>query len=534
MTRTPLIQPRPTVRIVSQRLTLLSACLLVVAGPACRPHGDQISSDESTVTVLYIGDERILGPYWEMPAQFLMFLPLVTLDQSGQMQPRLAQRWEHSSDYREWTFHLQQDVRWHDGIPVTAHDIKFSLELFAHPDVLFGGAGQGIKSITVPDDSTLRITYTQPTDARDTWMVYYPRHLLKDLEPKEFFRWEFWTHPVGNGPYRYVRHVPKTMIALEANPDFYKGRAKIDGVVLKFGGSSALTELLSGNVDAITSVSRAAIPKLAGDPRFRVYDHGYPSGWLYAIYWNHGHPLFRDATVRRALTLAINRRELAQVLNLPENVPIFDVIFTNQQFLQRKLGQPLPYDPVRAKKLLEEAGWHDGDGDGIRERAEEKFRFTAMVPGRELDVVGMQKAAIYVQAQLRKIGVSMEVQPLDSTVLRPRLWAGDFEAAFHRFWNATTGHLSLFGEKSSIGYSNPKVIELLKAAQITMDPDAKGQIYRELMDIFREDMPLTFLFPQIQTFVAHRRLRGLHSPYWGGTLRHMEDLWLEDEEEEPE
>ncbi len=274
------MRPEPTVRIVSQRLTLLCACLLVVAGPACRRPDDQASSDESAVTVLYIGDERILGPYWSVPAQFLMFLPLVTQDQSGQVQPRLAQRWQHSNDYREWTFHLQRDVRWHDGIPVTAHDIKFSMELFAHPDVLFADAGHGIKSITVPDDSTLRITYTRPTHALNTWAVYYPRHLLKDLEPKEFYGWEFWTHPVGNGPYRYVRHVPKTMIELEANLDFYKGRAKIDRVVLKFGGGTALTELLSGNVDAITSVNRADIPKLAGDPRFRVYDHGYPSTWL--------------------------------------------------------------------------------------------------------------------------------------------------------------------------------------------------------------------------------------------------------------
>ncbi len=209
-----------------------------------------------------------------------MFLPLVTRDQSGQVQPRLAQRWQHSNDYREWTFHLRQDVRWHDGIPVTAHDIKFTLELFAHPDVLYDGIWRGIKSITVPDDWTLRITYTRPTDALYTWTVYYPRHLLKDLEPKEFYDWEFWTHPVGNGPYRYVRHVPKTMIELEANPDFYKGKAKIDRVVLKFGGGTALTELLSGNVDAITSVNRANISKLAGDPRFRVYDHGYPSTWL--------------------------------------------------------------------------------------------------------------------------------------------------------------------------------------------------------------------------------------------------------------
>ena len=244
---------------------------------------------------------------------------------------------------------------------------------------------------------------------------------------------------------------------------------------------------------------------------------------------NHRHPLFHEATVRRALTLVINRRELAQVLNFPEDVPLFDVIFTERQFRQRQLGQTLPYDLKRAAQLLDAAGWHDQDGDGIRDRAGEEFRFTALVPGQELGVVGMRTAAIYVQEQLRKVGLRMEVQPLDPNVIRPRLRAGDFEAVFHRLYNMTSGHLRLFGEKSPIGYINPTVIELLETAEITMELDARDQIYRDLMEIFREDMPLTFLFPQIDTFIAHRRLQGLRNPHWGGTLQHMEDLWLEDE-----
>ncbi|MFQ5902764.1 MAG: ABC transporter substrate-binding protein, partial [Candidatus Binatia bacterium] len=212
------------------------------------------------------------------------------------------------------------------------------------------------------------------------------------------------------------------------------------------------------------------------------------------------------------------------------DVLIFDVIFTKSQFRQQTIPEPLPYDPEEAKRLLDAAGWRDQDGDGVRTRAGEEFRFNALVPGREIDVVGMQKAAIYVQEQLRRVGVRMEVQPLSPGVVRPRLRTGDFEAVFHRFFNETSGHLRTFGENSPLGYSNPRLIALLETAKITIDPDARDQLYQDIMKIFQEDMPLTFLFPQIQTFIAHRRLRGLQNPFWGGDLRHIEDLWLEDED----
>ena len=73
------------------------------------------------------------------------------------------------------------------------------------------------------------------------WTIFLPRHLLEDLDPGAFYDWDFWTHPVGNGPYRYVRHVPKTMIAFEANPDYFLGQPKIERVVLKFGDGQWLT-----------------------------------------------------------------------------------------------------------------------------------------------------------------------------------------------------------------------------------------------------------------------------------------------------
>ena len=229
----------------------IAAIVSAVAVAGCHGPGDAEEASAATFTVLYNADERLFGPYWSVEAWFLMFLPLATWDESGEVVGRLARSWEHSRDYRTWTFHLRPDVRWHDGVPVTAHDVKWSIELAGNPEVLYDDPWHDVDSIRVRNDTTLTIFYGRPKDARNTWMVYWPRHLLEGLDPAQFYQWDFWIQPVGDGPYRYVRHVPKTMVELEANAEFYAGKPAIDRVVIKFGGDNGITELLSGNVDAI-------------------------------------------------------------------------------------------------------------------------------------------------------------------------------------------------------------------------------------------------------------------------------------------
>ncbi|MFQ5739636.1 MAG: ABC transporter substrate-binding protein [Acidobacteriota bacterium] len=444
----------------SHALMLACLCLIGLVGLECGRGTSRTGAEQSTIVVLQPGDERALGPYWDMSGQFLVFLPLAVRDEEGELKGKLAQRWEHSADYRQWTYYLRRDVRWHDGVPVTAHDVKFTMELFTDPRVLVLSPDV-FKSITVFDDYTLRVVYARPGFSVDDWDTYYPKHLLAHLDPGKFRSWEFWKHPIGDGPYRYLRHVAQTMIELEANPDYYRGKPRIERVILKFGGSRALIELLSGNVDAVSFFNRVEVPKLARDPRFQVYHETGP-GWLLAIYWNHHNPLFGDPSVRRALTLAINRRELTQVLNYPEDTPIFDVIFTGRQFRRGELPPPLPYDAQRARGLLKDAGWLDTDGDGVLEREGKEFRFTAIVPaGGGYEGNALTQSAVYVQERLRKVGIRMEVSALEAYIVRQRAREGEFEAAFTQFFNRTKGHLLWFGERSPIGYHNPTVSELL-------------------------------------------------------------------------
>jgi len=536
---------RQTLRGRRSNRSVLAVCICFVAltNVQCGTDvgGNETEAEEAsgtTFTVLYDADERIFGPYWSVDAWFLMFLPLATWDESGEAIGRLVRSWEHSRDYRTWIFHLRPDVRWHDGVPVTAHDVKWSIELAGNPDVLYDDPWHDVDSIRVRNDTTLTIFYGRPKDARNTWMVYWPRHLLEGLDPAQFYQWKFWIQPVGDGPYRYVRHVPKTMVELEANAEFYAGKPAIDRVVIKFGGDNGITELLSGNVDAIAWANPADVPKLAADPRFRVYHQIGPGiPWLQALFWNVRSPLFGDRRVRRALTHAIDRRELLGVLNLPEDLRLTDVLFTGRQYHRGELPPPLGYDPEKARAMLREAGWLDGDGDGVLERAGESLRFTALAPQGAAG-----HAAIYVQAALRKVGVHMEIQTLDMNVLRGRVQGGEFEAVFFPYWNSVDGQIRWLApgldsgdgtqqerRSAGIGYDNPEVARLLASVRETADPDQVDSIYRDLAPLIRRDLPITFLYPEVTTYVVHRRVRGLESPFHADPIQFMEQLWIEDE-----
>ncbi len=503
-------------------LIILFVGIMIFLSSTCVQKNGKQSSVESKITLLSIGDERILGPYYFSYPRFLVFLPLVEYSQP-EPKPALAEQWKHSPDYRIWTFYLRRGVKWHDGVAVTAHDIKFTVDLM--DQILQAKQMLGIVSCEVIDDFTLTLTYKKPSIfALDWWNVYWPKHLLEDLDPKEFWKWEFWKQPVGNGPYRYVRHVPKTMIELEANQDYYRGKPKIQKVILKFGGGTPLTELLSGNVDVIEA-SLSDVPKLNNDPRFHVY---YKRSWYVGtIFWNHRHSLFNESSIRRALTLAINRRELARLFYYPEDISLFDGISTTFQHLNDDLPEPLPYDTHRAEQLLEEAGWYDRDGNGVREKGNQEFRFTAIIDktiGLDLD-----KAAIFVQDQLKRVGIRMEIQELGGT-LNKRFGSGDFEAVFGKFQNSSTslgGHLGILGENSPMGYENAEMIRLLKQAKNEPDLEKSKLIFQKIMPLYTADIPMTILFPELSVLIAHKKIRGLEE-YWDPTW-FMEYLWIEEE-----
>ena len=510
-------------------LTIVGA-MLPAALSACRTSDlDRQAGEISTVTVAYCCGEEALNPIHDMDAKKLVFLSLMKRDSLGNLVGRLATSWEPSADYREWTYRLRSDVRWHDGVPFTARDVEFTIALmdtFWDPDY---GSG-AFEAVTVDDDSTITLRSGHGRRLYQTNMVFYPKHLLEGRDPERLGEWDFWAQPIGNGPYRYVRAVPETMMEFEANPNFYAGSPAIDRVILKFSGGATIADLLSGQVDVSSDIPPADRATVAADPRFRFYYQTW-GGSQQAIYWKNDHVLFSDPRVRRALSLAIDRRELLRALNIPDDIPIIDGPITPNQWITMQLPQPLPYDLEQARALLDEAGWHVLDGDGIREKDGRPFRFTALVRTvSEEDSPGNLTAGVYVQSQLRKLGVEMTLQALDPGVVMPRLESGEFEAVFSWFRSYETPWLQRFGLGlgEPIGYRNPRLLELIDRASRTWVPAEEDSLYGEIAEIFRTDVPVTFLHPGIGLTVAHERLRGLSSPWRVDPVAHMDELWIEE------
>ena len=520
-------QRQAVLAAIARREWLLQMVALTATG--CGRATGRASSHDSTLTIAYWGEQHALSPYEDDSAKFLMFLPLVGLDAKGDLRGRLADRWELSADYHEWTYHLRRGVRWHDGTPVTAHDIKFTADLFTADPLWHNGNDNSFplgESVTVIDDSTVRIRYPGDPGDDPTYAVYLPKHLLEGLDAAHWADWDFWKHPVGNGPFRFVRFSPQTMMELEANPDFYAGKPRIERVVLQFGGRG-LTNLLAGTVDLIPGVlPNTDILTVAADERFRVYS-GYPGFFgvsFGSILWKGDHPLFRDRRVRQALTLAINRQELLGVLNYPRDTPIVDAPYQLDRLRRGDLPAPLPYDPAQAALLLEQVGWRLGAADGIRRREGRPFQFTMLIRANQEE----SPAAVYVQNQLRRVGVQMDIQALDSGVVRARRNGGNFEAelTFHSFGPSQLR--AYFAPNSRVGYPNAKLVELADRLSVTAEPQALDRIRRDIAQIFRTDLPMTFLFPYEAATFAHRRLRGLNSPWRVDPFSIMEELWIEE------
>jgi peptide/nickel transport system substrate-binding protein len=454
-----------------------------------------------------------------MPAKFLVFMPLVAWNRDGELEGRLAERWEHSPDFRTWTVRLRDGVRWHDGAPVTARDVKFTLDLVKNPDVLLAMSNYAVK---VLDDRTFSIAY-EGQDVFDEGVLdddfcCWPKHLLEKLDPKQINNWDFWKHPVGCGPYRHVRTVPATMMEFEASSDYVFGRPKIERVILKFGGRDAsVPELLSGNVDAVCAPPRSDIPNISRNRRFLVHQNWGGNGSL-AIYWNVRHPFFQDAAVRRALTYAINRPELLQVLNLPADARPVDFLRTYRQVRREDFTAPNPYDPDLARRLLDEAGW-GWSRKGLRERGGKEFRFKVLAG------VGNLPSAVYVQDQLKRAGIRMDIVTVSGGAGSSRFRNGEFEAIF---WECFDGDLEM--DLKRIGYDNPSFFGLFHTMRSIFDPVEKERAHAELTRIFSADVPFTFLSPLMSTTIANRRIRGLEgSPYRGDLTQCMGELWLEEQ-----
>jgi ABC-type transport system substrate-binding protein len=311
------------------------------------------------------------------------------------------------------------------------------------------------------------------------------------------------------------------MMEFAANPDYFRGKPQIARVILKFGSPvTAVPELLSRNVDAVCYPPRKDLFNVSRNQSFRVHQHFVSVGR--GIFWNLRHRFFQDRATRQALTHAINRIELLQVLNLPNDTNPIDYLPTEQQARNGNFPAANPHSPETAHRLLDTAGWKLSPGMRLRKRAGEPFCFKALVLST---LQGALDSAVYVQDQLKRMGIRMNiVTHSDDSLVSSRIRSGEFEAVI-----AGLGTFGLESFLRSTGYDNPVFFALLDRVRTVFDPEERKQIQSELTQIFRTDVPVTFLFPFAVTTITDARIRGLDdSPYRGDLTQCMDELWLEE------
>jgi peptide/nickel transport system substrate-binding protein len=439
----------------------------------------------------------------------VLFVPLVGLDSTLAYGPALARSWEMHGDTAV-TFRLRDDVRWHDGERTSAYDVAFTFERLKDPATAFPNpeAFDRWRAVAVIDSATLRFQLAPPlVDPLAGWaqIAVMPRHLLDTIPAAQMANAAFNRSPVGNGPFRFVSGRENDRWVFEANDDFpadLGGRPTIDRLVWRVVPENAaqVAELRTGAAHMILSARAEQLAELDPLPEFRALQK--PSRRYVAIAWNARRAPFDDARVRHALSLAIDRAEMLDVLRGGfGDLAYSPVAPYHWAYAQGTLA--LPYDTAAAGALLAAAGLRDTNGDGTRETADgSPWTVELKIPANSpfnRDIAEM------VQADLAAVGVRVTPRPVEFSTLITRDFAPDqrdYDGVVMGMETDVRLDLrSLFhsaevdeGTFQLAGYAHTRADALMDSLAVTADRARALPLWRELQDILRDDQPWTYLW----------------------------------------
>jgi peptide/nickel transport system substrate-binding protein len=446
---------------------------------------------------------------------------LVQYDERLEIVGRLAESWELSPDNRVLTFHLRQGVRWHDGRPVTSADVAYTVERIRDPAsqaVSRYPLFEPIESIETPDQWTVRVVYGQPqASALDAWTdaLLIPRHLYE--KEADFLNNPQCRAPIGCGPFRFVSWKPSQEVVLEANDDYWDGRPHLDRFVLKIipQDSTRMHALRLGEIDGLSMTPQQFVVDAQGEEFDERIDRRSATVLhLWYIGWNMdgSNPFFTDRRVRQAMTFALDRPGFIRNVWHGRAVPAASHIPPGS-WAHAPGVEPYPFDPDRSRRLLDEAGWTDRNGDGVREKKGREFSFTLLyaATGQTND-----QAAAFFQENLRQVGVRAELVKMEFKTMLDRLRSHRTEAFMSGFsLDVNPDPYDFFHSSQAKGginhtsYSNPEMDRLCEEGRRELDTVRRKAIYRRVQEILSEDQPFTFIFHPTFNLGISRRYRNV-------------------------
>jgi peptide/nickel transport system substrate-binding protein len=454
---------------------------------------------------------------------------LFDYDKDLNVIPRLAKEWSWTHDHLQLTVKIHENVKWHDGVPFTADDIKYTIDKIKDPKSRSDNkiaSFEKVKKVEVLDPYTIRLYYTEPyapaLAALADNIYFIAKHIY---ENENWFESPYNFKPMGTGPYKFVEWDRGNRIILERNPDYWgEKKPYLDRIVylIRQEETVRFQSLLSGEVDYAT-MKPVQWVKEAATPAFeaRFHKHLYYVQSFNYVGWNMdgSNSFFLDKKVRQAMALAFDRKGVSDTIFYG----LYKVAACSQHPSSWALNpkiQPWPYDPEKAKALLEEAGWSDRNGDGVRENASGKpFRFTALIPA-QIEITN--QIAQVMREQFRKVGLEMDIQPLEWAVFLQRVKEGKFEAEIAA-WSLGLDpvdeydlwHSSQWPDGINYGkYANKEVDKLLSDARYEFDQEKRKLMYWRSQELIHEDQPYMFLYYPPTLLAIDKRFQGIKiSPY---------------------
>jgi peptide/nickel transport system substrate-binding protein len=440
---------------------------------------------------------------------------LVTFpEESTQIVPGLAESWTVSKDGLRYTFKLRKGVSFHDGTPLDAEAVKFSIDRQINPEHPFNKLGKypfanfffgNIKAVEVVDPLTVEFVLKEP---RASFLAVLTAGAASIVSPTAVRKYgqDYALTPVGTGPFKYVSWERGQRVVLEKNASYWRFSVKLDRVIYRpiVEDQARLTELLTGALDLIVGTPPDYVGQLEANPKVTLLKQVGAHVWYLGI--NNQKKPFDDKRVRQALNYAVNKDAIVRdVLKGTGSLSVGPV-------LPKTWGadgglKPYPYDPERAKKLLADAGHPAG------------FTTTLWVPESGSGMQSPVAMSTVIQSNLKAVGVNVSLQTMEWGAYLAKLRSKEQEL-FALSWMAGNEdpdmvmypllHSSQWtpnGPNRAL-YKNERFDEMLHQARLTTDEKKRADLYRQAQRILVDDAPWIFVDHEIQTAAHAKRVQG--------------------------